>query len=211
MVGVEPSCVAAFRDELPNMLPHDEDAKRLGLQTLTLAEFLGSHAQQGWEPPKLKRHALVHGHCHHEATMGLDAEEELLERMGLDFEVLDSGCCGMAGSFGFELGHYDISVAIGERRLLPAVREASPETVLVADGFSCKTQVEELTDRRPLHLAQLMAMARDHGPEGPPGPAPERHYPDVEPASPKRAMIAGAAVAAAAAGSATWILARRRS
>jgi len=211
VVGVEPSCVAAFRDELPNLLPHDEDAKRLSLQTLTLAEFLGTHAPAGWEPPKLNRRALVHGHCHHEATMGLDAEQELLERMGLDFEVLDSGCCGMAGSFGFEHGHYDISVAIGERRLLPAAREASPETLLVADGFSCKTQVEQLTDRRPLHLAQLMAMARDHGPDGPPGPLPERHYPDVEPASPKRARIAGAVVAAAAAGSAVRVLARRRS
>jgi FAD/FMN-containing dehydrogenase/Fe-S oxidoreductase len=211
VVGVEPSCVASFRDELPNMLPHDEDAKRLSLQTLTLAEFLESHAPDGWEPPKLNRRALVHGHCHHEATMGLDADEKLLDRMGLDYEVLDSGCCGMAGSFGFERGHYDISVAIGERRLLPAAREASPEMLLIADGFSCKTQVEELTERRPLHLAQVMAMARDHGPQGPPGPLPERHYPDVEPASAGRSTVAGAllGVAGAALG-ATALLRRRR-
>jgi FAD/FMN-containing dehydrogenase/Fe-S oxidoreductase len=211
VVGVEPSCVASFRDELPNMLPHDEDAKRLSLQTLTLPEFLDAHAPDGWEPPRLNRRALVHGHCHHEAVMGMDAEQKLLARMGLDFEVLDSGCCGMAGSFGFEHGHYDISVAIGERRLLPAVRDAPGETLVVADGFSCKTQVEELTNRRPLHIAQLMAMARDHGPHGPPGPLAERHYPDTEPASPKRvAVAAGAlAVAGAAVGSAAWLRRRR--
>jgi FAD/FMN-containing dehydrogenase/Fe-S oxidoreductase len=211
VVGVEPSCVASFRDELPNMLPHDEDAKRLSLQTLTLAEFLDAHAPPDWEPPKLNRRALVHGHCHHEAVMGMDAEQKLLERMGLDFEVLDSGCCGMAGSFGFERDHYDISVKIGERRLLPAAREAGEGTLLIADGFSCKTQVKELTDRRPLHIAQVMAMARDHGPQGPPGALPERHYPDVEPASPRRAAkAAGVAVAVlGAAGAAAWLRRRR--
>jgi Fe-S oxidoreductase len=196
VVGAEPSCVASFRDELPNLLPHDEDAKRLSLQALTLAEFLQEHAPDGWEPPKLHRKAIVHGHCHHEATMGFDADQELLERMGLDAEVLDSGCCGMAGSFGFERDHYDISVKIGERKLLPAVREAAKDTLVVADGFSCKTQVEELTDRRPLHLAQLMRMARDHGPAGPAGNYPERHYPDVESAKVGRgAVLAAGAVA----------------
>ncbi len=212
VVGVEPSCVASFRDELPNLMPHDEDAKRLSLQTLTLAEFLGSHAPDGWEPPRLDRQAIVHGHCHHEATMGFDAEEKLMERMGLDFEVLDSGCCGMAGSFGFERGHYDISVAIGERRLLPAVREASPETLILADGFSCKTQVAELTERRALHLAQALAMARDHGPDGPAGPLPERHYPDVEALPTSRSVASAAAVAAGlgiAAGGAAWLRRRR--
>jgi Fe-S oxidoreductase len=212
VVGVEPSCVAAFRDELPNMLPHDEDAKRLSLQTLTLSEFLRDHAPQGWRPPKLHRKALVHRHCHHQATMGFDADEEMLERIGLDYDVLDSGCCGMAGSFGFEADHYDISVAIGERRLLPAAREAANDTLIVADGFSCKTQVEELTDRRPLHLAQVMRMAREHGPTGPAGSFPERGYPDSEPASAGRAVAiaagAGAALAAAAVTAAT--LARRR-
>jgi FAD/FMN-containing dehydrogenase/Fe-S oxidoreductase len=211
MVGVEPSCVASFRDELPNMLPHDEDAKRLSLQTLTLAEFLDAHAPDEWEPPKLERKALVHRHCHHEAAMGFDTEQKLMERMGLDFEVLDSGCCGMAGSFGFESGHYDISVAIGERRLLPEVRDASPETLIVADGFSCKTQVAELTDRRALHLAQVMAMARDYGPGGPSGSLPEKHYPDVELPSGRRAVgLAAAAVTGlgAAAAGAAWL--RRR-
>ena len=149
MVGVEPSCVAAFRDELPNLMPHDEDAKRLSLQTLTLAEFLQRHAPD-WDAPRLERRALVHGHCHQEATMGTSAERELYERLGLDFELLDTGCCGLAGSFGFEREHDGISREIAEQaRLLPAVRDAGEETLLIADGFSCKTQIEELSDRRP--------------------------------------------------------------
>jgi Fe-S oxidoreductase len=129
--------------------------------------------------PRLRRHALVHGHCHQKAVMGMSAEQELYERMGLDAELLDAGCCGMAGSFGFEAEHYDISVRIGEHRLLPIVRAASPETLLIADGFSCKTQIEQLTDRRALHTAQVIKMAMDRGPEGVPGAEPERAYPDA--------------------------------
>jgi FAD/FMN-containing dehydrogenase/Fe-S oxidoreductase len=182
VVGVEPSCVAVFRDELPALMPHDEDAKRLAAQTLTLSEFLVDHAG-GYRPPKLHRRAKVHVHCHHGAVMGSEAERKLLERMGLDFEILDSGCCGMAGSFGFESDHHEISLKIGERRLLPAVRAASADTLLIADGFSCKTQVEQATERRPLHIGQVIRMAMDHGRDGPPGNAPERHYPDVVTAS----------------------------
>jgi FAD/FMN-containing dehydrogenase/Fe-S oxidoreductase len=178
MVAAEPSCVAAFRDELPNMLPHNEDAKRLSMQTLTLAEFLDRHASD-WEAPKLDRRAIVHGHCHQEAVMSMTAERSLYERMGLDFEILDSGCCGMAGSFGFEASHYDASVKIGEHRLLPMVREAAEETLVIADGFSCKTQVGELSDRRPLHTAQVIRMAIEHGRDGVAGGPPERAYPDV--------------------------------
>jgi FAD/FMN-containing dehydrogenase/Fe-S oxidoreductase len=186
VVGVEPSCVASFRDELPNMLPDDEDARRLAKQTLTLSEFLREHAPKEWGPPRLSRHAIVHRHCHHQAVMGFDADRWLLERIGLDFEVLDSGCCGMAGSFGFEREHHDISVRIGERRLLPAVREAALDTLVIADGFSCKTQVSELSDRRPLHLAQVMQMANERGPDGPPGNYPERGYTDVHAARLRR-------------------------
>ena len=180
VVGVEPSCVAAFRDELPALVPRDQDARRLSNQTLTLSELLVGHAPHDWQPPRLERRAIVHRHCHHQAVMGFDADEKILQRMGLDFCVLDSGCCGMAGSFGFERDHHDISVRIGERRLLPAVREAPRDALVIADGFSCKTQVSELTDRRPLHLAQVMLMAREHGPRGPAGNFPERAYPDVK-------------------------------
>jgi Fe-S oxidoreductase len=158
VVGVEPSCVAAFRDELPGLLPHDEDARRLNFQVLTLAEFLCRQAAH-WRPPVLGRRALVHGHCHQEAIMGMAAEGELYEQMGLDFEVLDSGCCGLAGSFGYEADHYELSVKIGERRLLPAVRAQPPDTLVVADGFSCRTQIEQLTGRRPLHTAEVLKLA----------------------------------------------------
>jgi Fe-S oxidoreductase len=162
VVGVEPSCVAAFRDELVNLLPHDEDAKRLSGQTLTLSEFLLREAPD-WRPPVLDRRAIVHRHCHHQAVMGFDADRDLLERMGLDFEVLDSGCCGLAGSFGFERDHHELSVKIAERRLLPAVRSAPASTLLIADGFSCRTQVEQLSDRRALHLAELIEMGIHDG------------------------------------------------
>jgi Fe-S oxidoreductase len=178
VVGIEPSCVAAFRDELCGLLPHDEDAKRLSLQTLTLAELLRDHAP-GWPRPRLDRRALLHGHCHQRAVMGLSAERELLEQMGLEVQELDAGCCGLAGSFGFEAEHYEISRQIGERRLLPAVRDAPPDALVVADGFSCKTQVVHFTDRRPLHTAQVLKLALDHGPGGPPGTPPEAAYPDV--------------------------------
>jgi FAD/FMN-containing dehydrogenase/Fe-S oxidoreductase len=179
VVGVEPSCVAAFRDELPGLMPNDEDAKRLSLQTLTLAEFLQQHAPD-WRPPRLEAKALIHGHCHHEAVMGMSAESDLYSRMGLDFEVLDSGCCGLAGSFGFERDHDQISREIGEQRLMPAVREAGERTILVADGFSCKTQIEEMTDRRAMHTAQVvkLAMEGEHGREAV-GPRPEEAFPDV--------------------------------
>ncbi len=158
VVGAEPSCVAAFRDELPGLMPHDEDAKRLSLQTLTVAEFLQRHAPE-WDAPRLERRAVVHGHCHQEATVGMSAEGELYERLGLDYEILDSGCCGLAGSFGFEREHDEISRRIGERRLMPSVRETPAETLLIADGFSCKTQIEQLTGRRATHTAEAIASA----------------------------------------------------
>jgi Fe-S oxidoreductase len=178
VVGLEPSCVAAFRDELPALLSFDEDARRLGWQTLTLPEFLLEHLTD-YRPPQLHRKAIVHLHCHHKAIMGSEQEIELLKQMGLDVEAPDFGCCGLAGSFGFEREHYDISMQIGERRLLPAVREAPADTLIVGDGFSCKTQIEQATSRRALHVAQVLAMAAEHGPAGPPGDHPERLYPDV--------------------------------
>jgi Fe-S oxidoreductase len=157
VVGLEPSCVAVFRDELVNLLPHHPDARRLQAQTHTLGELLLRHAP-GFELPALRAHALVHGHCHHKAVMGFEDEEEILRRMGLDVEVLDAGCCGMAGSFGFERGsRYEVSVKAGERVLLPAVRRAAPDTLIVADGFSCREQIAQGAGRDALHLAQVIA------------------------------------------------------
>ena len=167
IVGVEPSCLAVFRDELPNLFPHDEDAVRLSALSVTLSEFLLREAD-GWEAPALHRTALVQPHCHHAAVMGFDAEREVLERLGLAVEVPDSGCCGMAGSFGFEAGEkYEVSQKAGERVLFPKVRDAPQETVIVADGFSCRTQIEQGTGRRALHLAEVIALAMDRGPGGP--------------------------------------------
>ena len=108
IVGLEPSCVATFRDELLGLFPNDEDAKRLAKQTWLLSEFL---EHEGYQPPPLRRKAIVHGHCHHKAVLGMEKDTSLLDKLGLDYEVLESGCCGMAGSFGFEADHYDISDA----------------------------------------------------------------------------------------------------
>ncbi len=203
IVGLEPSCVAAFRDELPGLIPNDEDAKRLRDLVATLSEFLDEHAGD-WDLPQLRRKAIVHGHCHQEAVMGMSAEQNIYERMGLDFAILDSGCCGLAGSFGFERGHHEISVEIAEQRLLPAIRKAGDSTLIVADGFSCKTQIEQLTDRRALHTSQLIQMALDSGEGGVSGPHPEDAYPDVEVVMngglPRSAKVAGAAAAAVGAG-----------
>jgi FAD/FMN-containing dehydrogenase/Fe-S oxidoreductase len=157
VVGLEPSCVAVFKDELVKMLPHDEDARRLSEQTFHFAEFLD---EEGYEPPVLPGKALLHGHCHHKATGGISSEQKLLEAMLLEVEAPDSGCCGMAGSFGFEASHYDISIACGERVLLPEVRKAGPETVVVADGFSCRTQIQQGgTGRQAVHVAQVLQRA----------------------------------------------------
>ena len=162
MVGLEPSCVAVFRDEMPDILPHDEDAARLRRQTFTLAEFLDQKLPH-YRPPALHRKALVHGHCHQKAVLGMDHEESLLHKLGLDFTLLDDGCCGMAGSFGFEPDKYDVSMKVGELGVLPKVREAAKDTLIIADGFSCKTQIEQSTDRHALHLAQVLRMASSAG------------------------------------------------
>ncbi|HMC52930.1 MAG TPA: FAD-binding and (Fe-S)-binding domain-containing protein [Acidimicrobiales bacterium] len=159
VVGLEPSCVAVFRDELANLFPDDQDALRLTALSCTLGELLLREAPD-FQLPTLRGRALAHGHCHHRAVMGFGDEEEVLRRMGLDVEVPDSGCCGMAGAFGFERGRrYEVSVKAGERVLLPAVRGAAADTLVVADGFSCREQIAQGCGRDALHLAQVIAMA----------------------------------------------------
>jgi FAD/FMN-containing dehydrogenase/Fe-S oxidoreductase len=176
VVALEPSCGAVFRHELPNMLPDNEYAKRLARQTVSLGELLARHAEE-WEMPQLEREAVVHFHCHQRATSDTDCDTAVLDRLGLDYRVLDDGCCGLAGSFGYEAGeHYDVSIKAGERALLPAAREASPTTLLMTDGFSCRSQVEHGCDRTPLHLAQVVEMALRDGPAGPSTVPPERRY-----------------------------------
>ena len=155
VVGLEPSCVAVFRDEMTKLLPDHEGAKRLARQTFTLAEFLNDH---GFEYPSIGRTAIVHGHCHHKAVMKMDDERQAVRAMHLDAEVLDNGCCGMAGSFGFERDHYDISMRVAEHELLPALQRTPREALIIADGFSCRTQIEQTTGRRALHLAEVIAL-----------------------------------------------------
>jgi Fe-S oxidoreductase len=158
IVGLEPACVSVFREELPNLLAHDEQAKRLSKQVYLLSEFL-AHKAPAFPFRELKRKAVVHAHCHHQAVLKTDALRELLKRIGLDYDLLDSGCCGMAGSYGFEREKYDVSVKCAERVLLPALRGAGDETLVIANGFSCRAQIEELAGRRPLHLAEVLDMA----------------------------------------------------
>jgi Fe-S oxidoreductase len=176
VVALEPSCGAVFRNELVNMLPQDEDAQRLCRQTHTLGEFLALHAPE-WEPPRLERTALVHFHCHQRATSDTDCDRQVLDRLGLDYEVLGTGCCGLAGSFGYESGErYEVSIKAGERLLLPKVRDASPYALVVTDGFSCRSQIAHGSERRALHLAQVIQMAMREGPNGPATAHPEARY-----------------------------------
>ncbi len=155
VVGLEPSCVSVLKDELIQLFPHDADAQRLGKQTYTLSGFL---LERKWKPPVLARKALVHGHCHHKAVLGWEKEQQMIRQALPEHEIVDSGCCGMAGSFGYEADKYDVSMQIGERRLLPKVREAGDGTLIVADGFSCHGQIET-QGRTPLHIAQVLQMA----------------------------------------------------
>jgi FAD/FMN-containing dehydrogenase/Fe-S oxidoreductase len=159
IVGLEPSCVAVFRDELHNLFPHDEQATRLSKQVFTLGEFLEKKAPD-FKIPELNRKAVVHGHCHHRSIMKIDCEKKVLEKTKIDYEVLPTTCCGMAGYFGYEKGkHYEVSIKAGEQTLLPAVRNADRQTLIISDGFSCREQIEQETERKGMHLAQVIQMA----------------------------------------------------
>ncbi len=158
IVVLEPSCAAVFRDELLNLFPKDERAQKLSRQTFLLSEFLEKRATH-FQLPKLVRKALVHGHCHQKSVMKMSDEETVLRKMGIDFQIPAPGCCGMAGSFGFERDKYEISLAIGELELLPAVRNAAPDSLIIANGFSCREQIAQCTNRRALHLAEVIQMA----------------------------------------------------
>ncbi len=160
IVGLEPSCISVFRDELLNLFPSDIDAKRLKEHTFMLSEFLHLYVKDYAFKP-LNKKAIVQGHCHHKSIIHFEFEEAILNRLGLDFQILDSGCCGMAGSFGFEKSHYDISIKAAERALLPEIRKASLDTLIIANGFSCKEQIQQSTGREVLHLAQVIKMSLD--------------------------------------------------
>jgi len=173
LIGLEPSCLAVFRDELPELFPNDLLATRLAKQSFTLSEFLTQRAPDAPLPDLGGREALVQAHCHHRAVMGFDAERAILDRLGVRADYPDSGCCGLAGSFGFEAGDkYEVSIKAGERVLFPAVRAADERTLILADGFSCRTQIEQGTGRRAMHLSELIALGLRA--EGDQHPAPGR-------------------------------------
>ncbi len=168
-VFLEPSCASVFRDELVNFFPPDSEngprAQRLRSQTLLLSEFLVRHAPDYQPAQQPGRKILLHGHCHHKSVMKMTDEVAILRRTGATVDLLDSGCCGMAGPFGFEREKFAVSQAIGERVLLPAVRAAAPDIILVADGFSCREQIAQNSPRRALHFAEVIA-APDSQTEG---------------------------------------------
>ena len=218
VVGLEPSCAAVFRSDAPGLLPDDVDIARLSRQTVTVAELLTEHTP-GWTPPRLDGvHTICQVHCHQHAVLGWDADQKLLTAAGADTERLDSGCCGLAGNFGFEKGHRDVSTACAESVLLPALRDADTAAVVLADGFSCRTQIHELDSggREAVHLAELLNRAR----RGQPRPSAHRDdlAVDDRPRKPGRVsgLVSLASVATAttlavvAALRALRVLARRR-
>ncbi len=158
VVVLEPSCAAVFRDELPAMLPDDADAAALAAHVVTLAQYLDA---RGFEPSRMDAHAILQVHCHQRAVVGIEADRRLLDALGLELAEPEEGCCGMAGGFGFEDGRrYQTSVRIAERSLLPAIRRADDGTLVIADGFSCRTQIEQGTGRRAMHLSEVLAAVR---------------------------------------------------
>ncbi len=211
IVALEPSCAAVFRDEAAELAGSDEDARRmhrLGEQVVTLAELLSQHAPQ-WRPPHLERGAVVQAHCHQHAIMGFDADLALMRSAGLRPQRIGPGCCGLAGNFGFEAEHYDVSRAVGEQSTLPAVREADPDALVIADGFSCRTQIDQGgTGRQALHLVEVLAAGiRGELADGT-AAIPTGARPSASPAGVRWLAGAGFAAGLAAAGVLVW---RRRS
>ncbi len=157
IVGLEPSCILTFRDELPSLFPDDARAVALASNSFLLDEFIAREAPD-FAPPELRRKTIVQGHCHQKAIAGMGAEIALLTRAaGAELEVLDAGCCGMAGAFGYDRDHFEISKQIGARVLIPAIDHAPPDAIIVADGFSCRSQIRHFCpSRTPMHLAEVL-------------------------------------------------------
>jgi Fe-S oxidoreductase len=154
VAGLEPSCTALFRGDLAALLPGDATAELLASRTRTFAELLAD-APKPLEA-SLDVETVTQVHCHQHAVLGFAADEAAMAAAGVRNTTLDAGCCGLAGNFGFERGHYDVSKAVAEDRMLPALRETAEETVVLSDGFSCRTQIEQESGRRAVHLAELL-------------------------------------------------------
>jgi len=164
IVGLEPSCTAVLRSDLRDLLGDNSRAHDVAAATRTLAELLTSKdgTADAWRPPDLTGlNLIVQPHCHHHSVMGFATDRRLLDAAGAAVTVL-AGCCGLAGNFGMEKGHYEMSLAVAETSLLPALRDRSPDAIVLADGFSCRTQIDHLAGLPSRTLAQLLA---DHLPE----------------------------------------------
>jgi Fe-S oxidoreductase len=200
---LEPSCASVFKEELKNLLPEEHLSEKLSGQVMLLSEFIQKKATE-FKFPDLKRKAVVQAHCHHKAIFKTEAEEKVLKRIGVEAEVLDSGCCGMAGPFGFEASKYEVSQACAERVLLPAIRKAPDDRIVIADGFSCREQIRQNTDRYPLHLADVLKMAIQE--EAPKTGKPEaRIVKDIRSETTKGKVKTGAAIIALA-GTAAFVV-----
>jgi Fe-S oxidoreductase len=157
VVGLEPSCLLTLRDELPALFPRISAARKLSRSAMLLDEFLTAKAPD-FDPPTLVGSALVHGHCHQKALAGMNDEMALLRKAeGLKVDAPDAGCCGMAGAFGYDARRFDVSRTIAERALIPAIRNSGDDTLIIADGFACRSQIRQFCPgRRPIHLAQVL-------------------------------------------------------
>ena len=208
MIVLEPSCCSVFRDEMISLFPEDPQVRRLAENTFTFSEFL-EKKMPGYTPPEINRRALVQGHCHHKAVVRMKEEKSLMKKAGLEAQLLDSGCCGMAGAFGYEKDKYEVSIACGERKLLPEVRKAGLSTLIIADGFSCKEQIAQETNRHALHLAEVLQMGlRGNAPTM----LPEKNVVNARKAAQTKSMMRAsiASIAVIAAGIASVILWKRR-
>jgi FAD/FMN-containing dehydrogenase/Fe-S oxidoreductase len=163
IVGLEPSCLLTLRDEMPAFFPRLGDARKIADNALLLDEFLSARAPQ-FRPPAMSGTVLVHGHCHQKALTGMNHEIALLKKAeGLRVEAPDAGCCGMAGAFGYDVRRFDVSRAIAERALVPAIKNSAEDALIIADGFACRSQIRQFCpERHPMHLAQVLNLARSH-------------------------------------------------
>jgi Fe-S oxidoreductase len=156
-IFLEPSCASVFKDELPALFSNDDRARRMSNQVWLLADWLSANAPEFATGCLKGAHILLHGHCHHKAVFGGPASEiALLRKAGATVEVIQAGCCGMAGPFGFEADKFEISKTIAQDGLLPAVQSAASTTIIAADGFSCREQIEQLGHRKAMHFAEIL-------------------------------------------------------
>jgi FAD/FMN-containing dehydrogenase/Fe-S oxidoreductase len=190
IVVLEPSCASVLRDEAHELLPAREDVAILRDRTMLLGELLAK--EEGYTLPTLSGRAIVQGHCHHKSVLDFESEKKVLAALGLDFEVLDSGCCGMAGSFGLVRETKVVGDACGERVVLPRVREADDSTLVVANGFSCRAQIAHGTERRALHLAEVIKLALDGHAPGAGTERPERTTIERRERGVRRSMVRAA-------------------